>query len=106
MPDLLWDDGLALVAQEFADKCIYYEQNWDREDRFQELGGSSNFAGNPTYIGETLAYGDCSPTSCLSMSLWEEQALLWNYTASGGVCAGTVEVPHCSDFTQVLVLYI
>ena len=103
MPDLLWDDGLALLAQDYADKCSWgHESNDAREERFINLGGSSNFDGHRA--GENLASGSCSltPGNCLATTRWGvNEAVDYKHDADGGQCYGV-----CGHFTQVLYIAI
>ena len=98
MPDMIWDDGLAALAQDYANKCVWGHEGYgDRANRFKELGGGSNFDGYHT--GENLASGSCSLTTCPATTRWgEEEALDWTFTASGGEC---VDGEMCGHFTQV-----
>jgi len=89
MVPLVWDDGLATIAQTYADKCIWGHN----ADRTAQNGGS--------YTGENIAVSTvgsfCTDTDCTSGNKmwWDESA---DYTYSSNTCAsGKV----CGHYTQL-----
>merc|ERR1712228_177428 len=110
MGDLIWDDDLADLAQglagtcrPFGGDCNYqsHECRGVRTQRFQNMGGSSNFPGQYS-TGENIAWGPNSPSD--SGERWgEEEAVFYTYGSHGTY--GTNDcVPgeQCGHFTQMI----
>ena len=79
MPALVWDDLPAMVAQSYAQNCVF-AHNSSRTTQYAALGGSG-------YVGENIAMGTAGFFSLVDLAqLWADEKASWTYgTNSAGV---------------------
>lgn len=83
---MAWDDKLQVVAQNYADMCVW-KHNPNRNKAYKAAGGSG-------YIGENLAAGSGGMSPEKSTYMWDEEKK--GYTYATGKCT----VPMCGHYTQ------
>jgi hypothetical protein len=72
MPALVWDDLLAMVAQSYAQNCVF-AHNASRTTQYAALGGSG-------YVGENIAMGTAGFYSVVDLAqLWADEKAGWTY---------------------------
>ena len=70
MEAVVWDDKLQLVAQNYANKCVW-EHNAERSSDYQAAGGTG-------YVGENLAAGTYM-SATLSVDMWDKEKEGYDY---------------------------
>ncbi|MDX1343580.1 MAG: CAP domain-containing protein [Reinekea sp.] len=97
LPDLVWNEKLAQVAQAHAEACVY-EHNADRQTEYVAAGGEN------IYIGENIAYKASSAAlqplenyaEILTNAWWDEHTD-WHYQAYE-----SATINGAGHFTQII----
>ena len=85
MEAVVWDDKLQLVAQNYANKCVW-EHNAERSSDYQAAGGTG-------YVGENLAAGTYM-SATLSVDMWDKEKEGYDYDT------GQCSIAMCGHYTQ------
>jgi len=75
LPDVVWDEDVAAVAQAWADGCVFEHSD--------------------SPYGENLYIGSGTPSAADAIQAWADEAAMYDY-ATGG-CSGV-----CGHYTQVV----
>lgn len=104
MPNLLWDDGLALTAQEYANDCYWGHNSNRKSDLYNNRDKCQfDYNGNDA-VGENL-YMTTSSTQVNNISYGEQYAVeTWyneypDYDYDTNTCADN---KSCGHYTQVV----
>jgi hypothetical protein len=96
MPNLVWDDNLATVAQNWTNQCTF-AHNPNRTTDYASLGGSG-YVGENIYEHYTSVPSLSTPQE--SVDAWAGEAAAWTYAPFGsGDCASGAS---CGHYTQII----